>query len=84
MSPKPSVLRFLNSDMINTHSDLRFEMSNLNYPGIYVHVAFNSHFGSLWYHGGLQMTSRSLLTSNLSLVASITHIQCFFCLILLL
>ena len=30
MSPKPSVLRFLNSEMINTHSDLRFEMSNLN------------------------------------------------------
>ena len=47
MSPKPSVLRFLNSDMMNTHSDLKFEMSNLNYPGIYMHIASDSHFGSL-------------------------------------
>ena len=27
--------------------DLRFEISNLNYPGIIVHVASNSHFGGL-------------------------------------
>ena len=47
MSPKPSVLRFLNSDMINTQSDLRFKMSNLNYPRIDVHDVSNSHFGSL-------------------------------------
>ena len=26
---------------------LRFEISNLNYPGIHVHVASNSHFGGL-------------------------------------
>ena len=27
--------------------DLRFEISNLNYPGIIVHVALNSYFGGL-------------------------------------
>ena len=27
--------------------DLRFEISNLNYPGIDVHIASNSFFGSL-------------------------------------
>ena len=37
--------------------DLRFEIINLNYPGMHVHVAPNSHFGGLWGHGGLQMTS---------------------------
>ena len=85
MSPEPSVLRFLNSDMINTLSvifnhglelcsikalsksgtigamgtphtasktseikfDLSFEIDNLNYPLIYVHISSNSHFGGL-------------------------------------
>ena len=46
-SPEPSVLRFLNTDMMNTHSYLKFEMSNLNYPGIYIHIVSDSHFGSL-------------------------------------
>ena len=27
--------------------DLRFGISNLNYPGIDVHVAYNSHLGGL-------------------------------------
>ena len=27
--------------------DLKFEISNLNYPSIIVHVASNSHFGGL-------------------------------------
>ena len=27
--------------------DLRFETSNLDYPGIHVHIASNSHFGGL-------------------------------------
>ena len=27
--------------------DLRFEISNLNYLGIHVHIASNSHFGGL-------------------------------------
>ena len=27
--------------------DLRFEISNFNYPGIDVHVASNGHFGGL-------------------------------------
>ena len=85
MSSKPSVLRYLNSDVfkinfvIFNHGfelcsikaisksgtigamgtphtasktsqikfDLRFEMDNLNYPLIYVHISSNSHFGGL-------------------------------------
>ena len=42
-----------------TNFDLRFEFSNLNYPGSYVHVASNSLLGGLWGHGGLQMTSEA-------------------------
>ena len=37
--------------------DLRFDISNLDYPGIHAHIASNSHFGALWGHGDLQMTS---------------------------
>ena len=37
--------------------DLRFDTSNLNYPGIYVHIAWNSHLDGLRGHSGLQMTS---------------------------
>ena len=37
-----------------TPFDLRFEISNLDYPGIHVHIASNSHSGDLWGHGGLQ------------------------------
>ena len=37
---------------------LRIEIRNLNYPGIHVHVAYNSHFGGFSGHGGLQMTSQ--------------------------
>ena len=33
--------------------DLRFEISNLEYPGIHVHIAFNG----IQDHGGLQTTS---------------------------
>ena len=39
------------SKVVSTSSEskfgLRFEISNLNYPGIDVHVASNSHFGGL-------------------------------------
>ena len=34
--------------------DLRFEISNLEYPGIYVHIVSNNLRG----HGGLQTTSK--------------------------
>ena len=37
--------------------NLRFETSNLNYPGNYVHVVLNTLFGGLRGHEGLQMTS---------------------------
>ena len=50
--------------------DLRFEISNLNYPGIHMHVAPNSHFG------GLQMPSRSHLASKLNSLISITMLPC--------
>ena len=36
---------------------LRYEISNLNYHGIGVDIASNSFLGSLWGHGGLQMSS---------------------------
>ena len=42
--------------------DLRFEISNLNYPGIHVHVASNGHLHGLWGHDGLQTAS---ITSNI-------------------
>ena len=37
--------------------DFRFGISNLNFPQIHVHIAFNRHFGGLGGYGGLQMTS---------------------------
>ena len=37
--------------------NLRFEISNLNYPGNYVYVVLNTLFGCLRGHEGLQMTS---------------------------
>ena len=37
--------------------DLRIVISNLYYPGDYVHVAFNYFFGGLWGHGDLQTAS---------------------------
>ena len=39
--------------------DLRFDISNHDYPGIHVHIASNGLRGhdSLRGHGGLQMTS---------------------------
>ena len=43
--------------------DLRFEISNPNYPGIFMHVAPNSHFGGLRGHGGLKTASE--VTSDL-------------------
>ena len=38
-------------------SDLTIELSDLNYPDKYVLVAYNSQFGSLWGHSGLQAAS---------------------------
>ena len=37
--------------------DLRFEISNLDYPGIHVHVASNSHIMDLRGHDSLQTAS---------------------------
>ena len=37
--------------------DIIFDTSNLNYPGIYMHIAWNSHFGDLRGHSGLQTAS---------------------------
>ena len=37
--------------------DLRFDASNPNYPGIYMHIAWNSHYGGIRGHSGLHMTS---------------------------
>ena len=51
-----------------------FEISNLNYPGIYVHVASNSLLGGLWGHDGLQMTSE--VTSDLKIELSDLNYLC--------
>ena len=40
--------------------DIIFDTSNLNYPGIYMHIAWNSHFGDLRGHSGLQTASVAL------------------------
>ena len=48
--------------------DLRFETSNLDYPGINVHIASNSHCDCLWGHGGLQMALE--VTSDLGMELS--------------
>ena len=45
-------------------SDLRIELNDLNYPDIHVHVAYNSHFGGPWGHGGLQKPSEVMVTSQ--------------------
>ena len=37
--------------------DWRFEITDVNYPGIYVHAASNRDLGDLWGNGGLQMAS---------------------------
>ena len=34
-----------------------FEISDLNYPEIHVHIAFSSHFGALPGHCSLRMAS---------------------------
>ena len=44
-------------------SDLKFEISNINYPGNNVHVVLNTLFSGLRGHEGLQMTSE--VTSDL-------------------
>ena len=54
--------------------NLGFEISNLNYPGIHVHVAPNSHFGGLGGHGGLQTTSE--VTSGLKIKLSDLNYLC--------
>ena len=54
---------------------LRFDASNLNYPGIYLHIAWNSHYGGLWGHGGLHMTSE--VTSDLKFELSGLNNPCF-------
>ena len=51
-----------------TSYDLRFEISNLDYPGIYVHIASNSHFGDLWGHGGHQMASEVTFSVRFELI----------------
>ena len=38
-------------------ADLRIELSDLNYPGIHVHVASVGHIGGFGGHGSLQVNS---------------------------
>ena len=38
---------------------IRFETSNLNYPGIHMHIATENHFHGLRGSSGLQMTSEA-------------------------
>ena len=48
--------------------NLGFEISNLNYPGIHVHVASNGHLHGLCGHDGLQTASE--VTSGLGIELS--------------
>ena len=54
--------------------DTRFEIGNPDYPGIHVHVASNSHFGGVWGHGDLQMTSE--VASDLGIELLDLHYLC--------
>ena len=47
--------------------DLKFETSNLDYPGIHVHLASNNPFGALWGHGVLQTASEVTSSSGFEL-----------------
>ena len=51
--------------------DLRFDISNLDYPGIHVHIASNGLRG----HGGLQTTSE--VTSDLKIQLSDLDYLCY-------
>ena len=51
-----------------------FEISYLNYPGIYVHVASNSQLGGLWGYDALQMTSE--VVSDLKIELSDLNYPC--------
>ena len=44
--------------------DLRFDASNPNYPGIYMHIAWNSHYG----HSSLHMTSEVTSENKFELI----------------
>ena len=45
-------------------SDLGIELSDLNYPYIHVHVAYNRHFGGPYSHCDLQTASEVMVTSE--------------------
>ena len=40
--------------------DIIFDTSNPDYPGIYMHIAWNSYFGDLRGHSGLQTAAVAL------------------------
>ena len=55
--------------------DLRFELSNFDYPGIHVHVAYNCYFVDLGGHGSLQTASE--FTNDLGIeLSDINYICC--------
>ena len=54
--------------------NLGFEISNLNYPGIHVHVASNGHLHGLCGHDGLQTASE--VTSGLGIELSDINYPC--------
>ena len=56
-------------------SDLIFELSNLDYPGIHVHVASNCHFVDLGGHGSVQTASE--VTNDLGIeLINLNYICC--------
>ena len=56
-------------------SDLGIKLIDLNYPGIHVYIASNSHFGALLGHGGLQTASK--VTSDLGIELSDLNYLCY-------
>ena len=56
--------------------DLRFELSNLDYPSIHVHVASNCHIVDLRGHGSLQTASE--VTNDLGIeLSDLNYICCY-------
>ena len=58
---------------------LRFETSNLNYPGIHMHVASENHFHGLRDSSGLQMTSEAMFEVRFEL-SGLNYVRSYDCL----
>ena len=63
------------SESMEVKSGLRFEMSDLNYLHIHVHIAYIAHFGGSEATTASKQPRRSNLTSDLKSVTPITYLS---------